>query len=95
MKYAVDPQEGADKSRSGGRVDMRLRDGRALTHTVEHMRGTRRNPLQREDFIAKFRSNTGDVLPAALVDEAIGGLLDLDHMADIAPLFARLATPVA
>ncbi len=95
VKYAVDPQEGADKSRSGGRVDMRLRDGRALTHTVEHMRGTRRNPLQREDFIAKFRSNTGDVLPAALVDEAIGGLLDLDHMADIAPLFARLATPVA
>ena len=91
VKYLVDPQEGADKTRSGGRVDMRLRDGRALTHTVEHMRGTRRNPLTREDFIAKFRSNTGDVLPAAVVDEAIAELLELEKCGNVAPLFARLA----
>lgn len=90
VKYLVDPQEGADKTRSGGRVDMRLRDGRALTHTVEHMRGTRRNPLTREDFIAKFRSNTGDVLPGAVVEEAISELLELEKCANIAPLFARL-----
>lgn len=91
VKYKVDAAEAADKTRSGGRVDMRLRDGRALTHTVEHMRGTRRNPLKREDFIAKFRSNTGDVLPGAVVDEAIAGLLDLEHCGDVSLLFSRLA----
>lgn len=93
VRYVVDPREGADKSRSGGRVSMRLRDGRVLDHMVEHMRGTRRNPLRREDFIAKFRSNTGDVLPAGLVDDTLAGLLDLDRVSNVSHLFARLAGP--
>jgi 2-methylcitrate dehydratase PrpD len=90
VAYVIDEQEAADKSRSGGRVDMRLRDGRTLTHTIEHMRGTRRNPLRREDFIAKFRSNAGDVLAPGLLDETITGLLELDKAANVAPLFGRL-----
>ncbi len=95
VKYVVDPQEAADKSRSGGRVSMHLRDGRVISHTVEHMRGTRRNPLQREDFIAKFRSNTGDVLSPALITQTIAALLDLDRLDNVAPLFARLASPAS
>ena len=72
-----------------------LRDGRVISHTVEHMRGTRRNPLQREDFIAKFRSNTGDVLSPALITQTIAALLDLDRLDNVAPLFARLASPAS
>ena len=65
---------------------MTLRDGRVISHTVEDMRGTRRNPMTRADFIRKFTSNTHDLLPKDVLDLTIGELLDVEktqrHAAD-------------
>ena len=89
VHYVVDEKEAADKTRSGGRVVMQLRDGRVLDHTVEHMRGTRRNPLSREDFAAKFRSNCAGVLDAGAAAQLLDGLFELDSATDLRPLFGR------
>lgn len=91
VTYVVDARESADKTRSGGRVLMHLQDGRVLDHTVDHMRGTRRNPMSRADFTAKFLSNCDGVLPQSVAEEAIDGLLRLETLSDIRPLFASLA----
>ncbi len=70
---------------------MTLRDGRAISHTVEDMRGTRGNPMTRADFIRKFTSSTHDLLPKDVLDPTIGELLDLEQHSDVRPVFERIA----
>jgi 2-methylcitrate dehydratase PrpD len=81
--------------RSGGTVRVRLRDGREVEHRVDDMRGTRSNPLSRDDVIAKFRNNVRDVLRPDVADHAAEQVLRLERLEDTAPLFAALGGPQA
>lgn len=85
-----DPKEAIDPKRSRAHVAMTLRDGRVISHTVEDMRGTRRNPMTRSDFTSKFRSNTHDILPADILDRTIEDFLDLDNISDVRSIFERI-----
>lgn len=91
VRYVVDPVESADTTRSRAYVEMTLKDGRIIGHTIEDMRGTRRNPMTRADFITKFRSNTHDILPADVLDQTIEDLLNLENIPDVKPIFDRIA----
>lgn len=90
VEYVADPARGADKARSGARVTIFLTDGREINHIIDDMSGTRRNPHTRDDYIAKFKSNTREALPSARVDEVIDMLLSLEELDNIAPLFDKL-----
>jgi len=70
---------------------MTLRDGRVISHTVEDMRGTRRNPMTRADFITKFKGNTHDLLPADVLDQTIRDLLNSVQINDVRPIFERIS----
>ena len=62
-----------------------------LRHRIAHMRGTRGNPMGREDFVAKFTRNAGDVVSARLLERTVAGILDLETSANVAPLLRALA----
>lgn len=91
VRCVADP-EAFDRKRSGGEVRIRLRGGREVRHAIEHMRGTRSNPISRDDFIAKFRANAADVVAPALIDETIDGVLGLERVDDVAGLFKKLSS---
>jgi 2-methylcitrate dehydratase PrpD len=88
--YLPDPIAAADTSRSRAVVSVRLTDGRAFSHTVEDMLGTRNNPAPDAVYIDKFRANAEGVVPSSLADELIESLLGLEHVQDVDRLFSRL-----
>ena len=57
-------------------VAVHLRDGTVLRAAVRNARGNPSSPLGRDEVEAKFRRNAGDMLPAALTDDIVAGLLD-------------------
>lgn len=82
-----DPHPDAnDYLRSRARVVIRLKDGRSVEHEIPDFRGTIRNPLTVDDYLDKFRSNVGDILPSATVDHLIDAFLNLEQIEDITPL---------
>jgi len=88
--HLPDPIAAADTSRSRGVVTVKLNDGRILTHTVEDMLGTARNPAPESVYLDKFRSNVADVLPAAAACDLEKQLLDIDRVADVEAMFSSL-----
>lgn len=88
--HLPDPVAAADTSRSRAVVSITLTDGRVVGHTVEDMLGTRNNPAPDTVYIDKFRANVDGVIPPALADELIDGVLDLDRAADVEAVFSRL-----
>jgi uncharacterized protein (DUF2236 family) len=55
------------------------------------MRGTRANPMSREDFVAKFTANASDVIPTPLMRQTIAGILDLEKAGNVASVFGPLS----
>ncbi|WP_332688140.1 MmgE/PrpD family protein [Devosia sp.] len=88
--HIADPLADADTSRSRGVVTIDLADGRVISHTVEDMLGTNRNPASEAVYLDKFRGNVDGVLPADVADRLIGGLLGLDGAGDIDSILAPL-----
>lgn len=88
VTYLDDPE--TTPLRSGGTVRIRLTDGREVGHRIDDMRGTRRNPLSRDDVVAKFHANVRDVLRSDVAERAVEQLLRLELLEDTAPLFAAL-----
>ena len=88
--HLPDPIAAADVSRSRGVVSVELYDGRVLSHTVEDMLGTARNPASEAVYIEKFRANVDGVIAPALADDLIGSFLSVDRVADVEILLAPL-----
>jgi 2-methylcitrate dehydratase PrpD len=78
----------ADLPRGAARVDVTLRDGRRLSATILHPRGSAEHPLSDEDLEAKVRDLGGQSETTC----DIGGLIDaiwrLDEAADVRALMA-------
>lgn len=88
--HIADPLADADTSRSRGVVTISLSDGRVISHTVEDMLGTGRNPASEAAYLEKFRANVDGVLATDAADRLIAAVLDLDSAEDIESLLAPL-----
>ncbi|WP_127751840.1 MmgE/PrpD family protein [Devosia sp. 1566] len=88
--HVADPLADADTSRSRAVVTLVMADGRSLTHTVEDMVGTRRNPAPDSVYFAKFHANVDDVIGADRANALLASLLRLERADDINDLFAKL-----
>ncbi|WP_181832845.1 MmgE/PrpD family protein [Bosea caraganae] len=90
VRHLPDLEAPKNPLRSRAKIVVRMKDGRELSHEILDFRGTRRNPMTTDDYIAKFRANTGDLLPAGLIDETIDSFLKIEGIDDIVPLLQRL-----
>jgi len=88
--HIADPLADADTSRSRGVVTIELNDGRVISHTVEDMLGTSRNPASDAVYLEKFRANVDGVLATDAADRLIAGVLDLESADDVESLLAPL-----
>jgi len=68
--------------RHKARVDVHLRDGSTHTETREAPRGSEQSFASEGDIVAKFRSLTRGVLPAARQQALIDAVLGLEKLAD-------------
>ncbi|WEX10918.1 MmgE/PrpD family protein [Chelativorans sp. AA-79] len=88
--HIADPIAAADTSRSRGVVSILFKDGRRLTHTIEDMLGTAKNPAPAAVYIEKFRANVDGVIPASLAGRIIDAVLGLDDVSHLDDLFSPL-----
>jgi aconitate decarboxylase len=88
VKAVRDPareQMGRDLAR-GSRVEVRLKDGRTLSKTVDFFLGSHHRPFTDEQVIAKFRKLASRTLPPASVariEELAWGVDRLESVADL------------
>lgn len=80
----------AEPDRCGGRLVLKLRDGRELSHEIRDFRGTKLNPLRREDYLNKFKANTADLLSESVVQQTIDDFLRLEDIDDVGITLTRL-----
>ena len=85
--HIADPAAGADLTRSRGSVAIVYENGRTLSHTVDDMLGTSRNPANEADYVAKFRANVDGVISNDAADRLVEGLLGIERQ-DVANLLA-------
>ncbi len=88
--HIADPIAAADTSRSRGVVTIVFEGGETISHTVEDMLGTSRNPATAEVYVEKFRSNVEGVIAPALADGLVEAILSLETVEDIGTLLAPL-----
>jgi 2-methylcitrate dehydratase PrpD len=67
-------------------VDVKLTDGTHLTERVDDVRGTPRNPMTRDEIVAKARDLIAPVLGAAQGAALIEKLLNVDRVKNIGEL---------
>lgn len=85
----------SDRSRLGGDVSIRLRDGRLLRHRIDHMRGMPQNPMTTDDLVGKFMANTEDVLSSVAGEETVDQVMRLEQCDDIRPLVELLSAKIS
>jgi hypothetical protein len=79
-----------DAPRSGF-VEVRMRDGRVVSHFTRHAPGTKENPLDTDAVSAKARGLMVPVLGARKTDDVIGLVNALDDLADVRELVRALS----
>jgi 2-methylcitrate dehydratase PrpD len=67
-------------------VEVTLRDGKTHSERVEAVRGTPRNPMSREEVVAKARDLIEPVVGRGKADRLISKLLALETLGDIREL---------
>jgi 2-methylcitrate dehydratase PrpD len=80
-KSLMDPE--APRS---GRVEVKLKDGRTVSHFTRHAPGTKENPLTTEEVNAKARSLMAPVLGADPTEEVIRRVNALEAVKDVREL---------
>jgi 2-methylcitrate dehydratase PrpD len=78
-----------DAPRSG-RVEVTLRDGRAVSHFTRHPPGTKENPLDTDRVNAKSRELMTPVLGAAKTEQLIRSIAALEELGSVRDLIALL-----
>jgi 2-methylcitrate dehydratase PrpD len=85
VEYFVDP-EYPGPGRFKGAVHVTLTDGRKLSVTQEHNRGSRENPMTYEELRAKFDDNAGDLLAPDARDQLAEWIANAEHLGDASAL---------
>ena len=73
-------------------LEVVLRSGKRKTVRVEYHRGHSLNPMTDSEIEAKFRSQVGNMLPAARTDALLGQLWKLEDLPEIGTLVDMTAT---
>ncbi len=73
-------------SKDTATVTLRLRDGRTLTHTTDHNKGTPGNPMSDDELSAKFTDLASTVLGSARSSQILDQLWRIDELNDITDL---------
>jgi 2-methylcitrate dehydratase PrpD len=76
-----------------GRVEVRLRDGRTLTHFTRHPPGTKENPLDRAGVSAKARELMAPVLGSSRTEALVERVYDLEQVRSVRELARMLVVP--
>lgn len=71
-------------------VEVRFTDGRVVHASVSTPKGTRANPMTRDEIVAKFRDSAGRAMAPGQVDQAIEPVWDLDTAPSVRAVIARL-----
>lgn len=71
-------------------VEVHLRDGRILQHTVEYAKGDARNPMSDEELVEKFMALGHRALPSDQLKRIVDLIWQIDHLPDLSPLLAAL-----
>ena len=85
VTYDEIPGWGMDRAASG-ELDLRLKDGRVLSRTVDPARGHPQNPVSRDELAAKFRdcaARAANPPSAAESDRLIAAVLALETAPDV------------
>jgi 2-methylcitrate dehydratase PrpD len=93
VRYVPDPALAALLPARVAVVEVTLRDGTRLRERVEAVRGTVRNPMARDEVVAKARDLIAPVLGGAIASRLIAALLALEENADIRSLRPLLQRP--
>jgi 2-methylcitrate dehydratase PrpD len=88
-RYAADPDSAFPRHYSGA-LEIRLKDGRTLTHREQVNRGSRDKPLSKADIIQKFRSTASRALPSGRVEQAIREVLEIESIGAIERFLSAL-----
>jgi 2-methylcitrate dehydratase PrpD len=78
-------------NRNGCSVRVTLDDGRMVEGIIEHAKGEPENTLTDDEVVSKFQKTVGDLLPAALINEIVAAVWDVEHVSDVGALL-RLAS---
>jgi 2-methylcitrate dehydratase PrpD len=76
-RYAIDPDSAYPRHYSGA-LEIRMKDGRTLSHREPINRGSRDKPLSAAETIEKFQSTASRALPATMVDQAVASTLGIE-----------------
>ena len=74
-----------------GKVEVKLRDGRTVSHFTRHAPGTKENPMDTERVNEKARHLMAPVLGAERTEEVIRRVNALEQLADVRELRRFLA----
>jgi 2-methylcitrate dehydratase PrpD len=85
VTHRVDPDY-PGPGRFKGAVDVTLKDGRTLSVTQEHNRGSVENPMTYAELRAKFDDNASDVLEPEARDHLADWIANVDHLGDASAL---------
>jgi len=93
VRYVPDPELAALLPARVAVVEVRLRDGTRLRERVEAVRGTVRNPMDRDEVVAKARDLIEPVLGGATANRLIATILALEDASDVRSLRPLLQRP--
>lgn len=85
VAYRVDPDY-PGPGRFKGAIELTLKDGRRLSVTQEHNRGSVENPMSYGELRAKFDDNAGDLLDAEAREHLAEWIANVDHLGDVSGL---------
>jgi 2-methylcitrate dehydratase PrpD len=94
VRYSPDAELAALLPARVAVVEVVLRDGTRLSERVEAVRGTVRNPMGRDEVVAKARDLVEPVLGGATASRLIASILALEDSADIRSLRPLLQRPL-
>jgi len=86
VRYIPDPELAALLPARVAVVEVNLRDGTRVSERVEAVRGTVRNPMDRDEVVAKARDLIEPVLGGATAGRLIATILALEETRDIRSL---------
>jgi 2-methylcitrate dehydratase PrpD len=90
VRLVADPSLMDPAAPRSARVDVQLRDGRAVSHFTRHAPGTKENPLDTAGVNAKARSLMAPVLGTRRCETVIERVNDLEQISNVRDLAALL-----
>jgi 2-methylcitrate dehydratase PrpD len=91
LRARTKAQLNADSPRGAATATIRTIDGRVLTSTVLHARGSAERPLADQEIEAKVRELARYGAFQGSIDDAIAAMWQVDTMATLGPLLEALS----